>query len=396
MGSVVRRGSRDDVKYYVKYKDSDGRWKMRLSHQPTKEQAKQYLREVEARVSREQIGIAEPEDAPKVGTLMDTWAASLVNRNAADDRRRLTKHLRPVFERKRLAEITLAAVMNWIDAQRRWEDARTKKRLSEASIRHNLNLLSRFFSWAIERGHCAINPVRQIPQGRRPQQAQKRDVPWLKDDAMVRRLIHALPEPVGLMFYIGNRSGLRTGEIVALRMADLEFLHEGIIRARYSYDGPLKEDKKGTGKMKWVPAAEDALRVLGPVLARRRAQGAGPEDLVFPCPNRDGSWYRKEFIEACWEAATKKLEVDLTWYEATRHSFTSRNLEAGASLDEVSAALGHSSPVVTKRYYDHFIRKSFSSGLRAGLGLRGDEGARADVIAIDKPRTRRKRASEST
>ena len=58
MGSVVRRGSRDDVKYYVKYKDSDGRWKMRLSHQPTKEQAKQYLRDVEARVSREQIGIA--------------------------------------------------------------------------------------------------------------------------------------------------------------------------------------------------------------------------------------------------------------------------------------------------------------------------------------------------
>jgi len=58
----------------------------------------------------------------------------------------------------------------------------------------------------------------------------------------------------------------------------------------------------------------------------------------------------------------------MTWYEATRHSFVSRHLANGASLDEVSAAVGHSSPVVTKRFYDHFIRRSFSPRLRAGLG----------------------------
>jgi hypothetical protein len=68
------------------------------------------------------------------------------------------------------------------------------------------------------------------------------------------------------MFYLGNRSGLRTlrtGEIAGLRMSDLGFLGEGVIRARYSYDGPLKEDKDGTGKVKWVPAAEDARRCWG-------------------------------------------------------------------------------------------------------------------------------------
>jgi hypothetical protein len=41
---------------------------------------------------------------------------------------------------------------------------------------------------------------------------------------------------------------------------------------------------------------------------------------------------------------TKKgelVEVEhptMTWYEATRHSFVSRHLSTGASLDEVSAA----------------------------------------------------------
>ena len=30
--------------------------------------------------------------------------------------------------------------------------------------------------------------------------------------------------------------------------------------------------------------------------------------------------------------------------------------------------MGHSSPLVTRRYYDHHIRKTFSPALRAGLG----------------------------
>ena len=44
-------------------------------------------------------------------------------------------------------------------------------------------------------------------------------------------------------------------------------------------------------------------------------------------------------------------------------------MSGGASLDEVAAALGHSTPLVTRRYYDHFVRKSFSPGLRGGLGI---------------------------
>ncbi|MCE9576299.1 MAG: hypothetical protein K8W52_24330 [Deltaproteobacteria bacterium] len=143
------------------------------------------------------------------------------------------------------------------------------------------------------------------------------------------------------------------------------------------------------GKLEWVPA--------GPWLAQRKAQGAGPEDRVFSCARRKGLCYREEFIEACWERAaprhvgahqvtleTKGTKVatevrpTMTWYQATRHSFVSRHLSAGASLDEVSAAVGHSSPVVTKRFYDHDVRRSFSPTLRAGLGL----GAKHDGARV--------------
>ena len=76
-------------------------------------------------------------------------------------------------------------------------------------MRHNLNLLSRFFAWAIERGHASMNPVRQIPFGRRPLGAPKKDGFWIQDEETFWRLYESLPVPVRYVFWIGNRSGLR-------------------------------------------------------------------------------------------------------------------------------------------------------------------------------------------
>jgi integrase len=268
-------------------------------------------------------------------------------------------------------------------------------------MRQNVNLLSRFFSWAVERGHASVNPVRLIPQGKRPTQAQKRDQPWLEDDAIVRKLFGKLREPVHLIFYLGNRSGLRLGELCGLRISDLSFLEKGVIRVRYQYDGAfLKEDKRSEGKIKWVPSPADADVVLADWLTARESGGAGPEDLLFPNPHRGGKSYQKLFIERAWEEAInafneeakkenpKAQDLELTFYQATRHSFVSRTLFKGASLEEVSAAVGHSSPEVTKRYYDHFVRQSFSPGLREGLGVAPKE--RPAKVILMRTKGRRK------
>jgi hypothetical protein len=78
-----------------------------------------------------------------------------------------------------------------------------------------------------------------------------------------------------------------------------------------------------------------------------------------------------------------EVKPKMTWYQATRHSFVSRHLSRGASLDEVSAAVGHSSPIVTKRFYDHYVRRSFSPKLRAGLGLTAKQSG-GRVVAMKR------------
>lgn len=226
---------------------------------------------------------------------MEQWLDGLTNRNAQDDRTRVAKHVLPVFGDRRLSEVGLPAVMAWLD------DMKAAGKLGGASRRHNLNELSRFFSWAIARGLTEINPVKQIPQGSRPRAAAKTIQPWLDDDAMVRKIIQELPEPIHYMFYLGNRSGLRTGEICGLRMSDFEYLDEGVIRVRHSYDGPLKEDKNLEGKTKWVPAADDCDSFLRPWLIKRKNDGSGPESYIFPSPINPSKPSRYEWTKKILE-----------------------------------------------------------------------------------------------
>ena len=361
MSSIFNRGTKDRPKWYARFKDADGVWRSRLTHQPTRALAGKVSAELQARAERLRLGLErEPVTSPLCGPLMEQWSMGLMNRSSRDDVGRLRLHVLPRFKSLRLEDVTLAEIMRWLDEER------AAARISPATQRHCLNLVSRFFGWAIERGHATTNPVRSIPPGRRPQQPGKRDVPWLEDDAMVNRLMDTLPDPFRLMFYVGNRSGLRLGEICGLRLSDVAYLAKGAIRVRYSYTGPLKEDRRGVGKTKWTPAPSDAAAVLGPWIARRRAEGAADEAFVF-APGKGGH-FQKEAVEAVWERARTALGLgSLTFYQATRHSFASRNLARGVPLDEVAAALGHSTPAVTAKHYAHFIRKTFSAGMLAPL-----------------------------
>ena len=256
MASIKTRGPKNARRYYVAFdvgRTPEGRriQRMHLLKGATNlADARQEL----ARVEREVVASRDPF-APvvkeQVGPLLDRWQESLTNRSAADDRSRIRNHLQPKLKAMTIDAVTLPVVMKWVD-----ELANTD--LSPQSQRHMLNLLSRFFSWCIERGMATVNPVKMVPQGRRPVAVKTEDAPWLDDPKKVQELIAALGPEVGLMFYLANGSGMRLGEACGLKIGDLDFLDEGVIRVAHSYGGPLKEDRRGEGKVKWVPAPLDA------------------------------------------------------------------------------------------------------------------------------------------
>lgn len=429
MASAYNRGTERNPIWWVRYKDRNGKWSsVRAPKADTIVEARRAADVVQERVDAglppvDEDGQATATDEVTIGSLVKAWEATLRTRSIDDDRSRIHRHLLPKWRDTPIGRVDLPSVMRWIDEMRagtapvapaplddKGQPMRQRGRkpaggvLSDATIRHNLNTLSRFFSWAIERGHTSINPVRLIPTGKRPHQSAKvADAPWLDDDAMVRTVIGELPRVVGLCFYLCNRAGLRSGEALGLRMSDFGFLDEGTIRVGHSYDGPLKEDKRREGKVKRVPAPADCADVMGPWLVERRAAGAQPEDLVFPSQPSRGRRkqpdahqglplaaprpYRALYLSRNWNEVAAAHGLRMTWYQATRHSMVSRNLSRGASLDEVSEAVGHGSPVVTARHYAHFVRKSYSPTLRAGLDMK-PTGEVAPVININSGKGR--------
>ena len=380
MGSIVSRGTRTKPRYYLQFRigtkpDGAPKLVMRVARGAQNvSDARKELARIETAIARGD----EWESGSKlvvrdVPTLLREWSDSLRNRSAKADRDVIVRDIVPAFKGINLDQLTVGVLMRWLDAMATTD-------LGGQSQLHRFNYMSRFCTWCVERELMAANPCRSVPRGKRPKVTRDPNVPWLEDDALVPTIMERLEAAsygLGLMFYVARFSGLREGEVAGLRMSDLGWLQDGVIRVRYSYAGPLKEDRANTGKSKMVPAPTDAVDVLRLHLKRRQLQGAKGEDLVFvydrQSKRRKGEWvtwsgYHPHTIQQEFRAVADALGLhDLDWYRATRHSFITKALIAGASLDEVSAAVGHSSPVVTKKFYDHLVRKSYSSVLRQGL-----------------------------
>lgn len=389
MASVINRGTKAKPALYASYKDADGVWqqkKIPAEHCYSKKDADRYTQKLQEDID---AGKPDPRKAKTFSDLAGDWRKTLKNRDTINDDCRLGLHLLPYFGAMLVTKIDQSAILDFIDKQRQTPKRRGKGMLSESTIRHNVNLLSRFFGWCVPR-HLPSNPIAGIAQGKRPQPADRLrgELPWIDDDKTVRDLFHALPAPHGLIFYIGNRTGARLGEVCGLRLSSFANVDRGFVTLRWTYDdGCLKEDKKCAGKSKNAPVPPDLAELVKAQLERRRAEGATSESLMFPSPHDDKAYgplaIERAWIAACASVGFTKPHPDdadrqiprCTFYEGTRHSFISRNLRdtRGRALYEIARAVGHADTSMIAKHYARWVIEEFSDDLRGGLGLRSDQ-----------------------
>jgi integrase len=167
----------------------------------------------------------------------------------------------------------------------------------------------------------------------------------------------AASEQDSAIFLTAAFTGLRMGELLALRWRDVDFSGSTIrVRASY-YAGQLTTPK--SGKVRAVPMAPDVAEALAQVGARE--DWTGDDDLVFvgvAGGYLDGSALRRRYKAALAAGGLRPLR-----FHDLRHTFGTRMIGM-ADIRRVQEWMGHADIQTTMRYL-HYAPRSEDAELVA-------------------------------
>ena len=275
-------------------------------------------------------------------------------------------------ELRRLVDATtvVAKVEAYLHAKRR--DC-----LSAKTVQNQLNFLHGIFAFAIRRGWATTNPVALVERPRAHRSAHRR-LRFLQPQE-IEAVLRAVPDDaLGAverpLYLAAAMTGLRQGELLALRWSDVDWSASRVRVAESHTRGAFDSPKSHRGRS--VPMAD---RLAGELERHfQRSYHRGDQDLVFAHPATghvlDPSRVRERFRAALARAGVP----DITFHEL-RHPFGTQMAAAGAPLRAIQEWMGHADASTTEIYAHYapdptggaaFGQRAFGSGTasRSPLG----------------------------
>jgi integrase len=244
-----------------------------------------------------------------------------------------------------IADITTAN----IDAYR--EHALIERGLSPSTVQRDLTNLSGIFGRAKRKHWISANPyddaerVKVVDSG----DFNVLTVEQLEAVARAARSVHE-----AALYRVAGYSGLRQGELRALRWHDVDFAGATLhVRRNLPAHGEEKVPKSKV--IRSVPLIDQAARALDQL--SRRAMLTAPEDRVFVSPTGgplDDGDIREAFYVALAAAGLDHLrarEQPITFHDL-RHTFGTLAVQVWPVTD-VQAYMGHADVKTTMRYVHH-------------------------------------------
>jgi integrase len=329
MASIKKR---DDGKYRARYRDAAG-----------KEIARHFARRIDAKQWLDQVttsivtGVYVDPKAAKT-TVRDYakgWEAAQVGRDATtrvvDNALRL--HLLP-----QLGDLPMGAV-------RRSHVQAIVKVMSESHSAATVGLVygvaSRMFASAVDDRVIGVSPCRKItlPKGDGvevvPPTVEQVVTLTEKADARYKAAVVMLAG-----------SGLRIGELLGLRVSDVDFLRRTVrVERQRRQNGTLGPPKTATS-VRTVPLGKVVVDALAAHLA------AYPSDeWLFTEPGGAPIAYRR--WRTLWDATRTEAKLPNVGTHDLRHFFASALIAGGASVKQVQTTLGHANASITLQTYSH-------------------------------------------
>lgn len=284
-----------------------------------------------APVSKEVTPITQKE-VPHFTTFAEEFVANYAQANnkpseVQSKRMIINKHLKPAFGKLRLNEITGRDIEAFKAQQI------TKRKLTAKTVNNHLAVLRRLLVLAHEWG--IINTFARVQFLKAP----KPEFDYLEFDEAEQLISNADIITWRPMITLALKTGLRLGELLALRWQDIDLPNKRLFVRQAVARGIVGTPK--SGKAREVPLCDLALVSLK---AHRHLRGP----LIF-C-KEDGSMLTKEQCKHPLWRACKRAGLRRIGWHALRHTFASHLAMQGAPLKAVQELLGHSTIEMTMRY----------------------------------------------
>jgi len=309
----------------------------------SKKAANAVAREVEARLAKGDMGMIR-EKCPTLSIYGKQWLESPLRQWSAGTLQNYVSifemHIKQHLGSKQLNKVKRLDVKEFIGKL---------DGLSPARKRSILAVLSGLFENAVDDEIISTNPCQNTTK--HCGNGTVYDIEALTAEEVQTLLENAakLPIAADTLFLLAVRTGLRIGELLALRWSDIDFEGRWLeVNRSYYYHtktyGPPKNKK--SRKVDLTPATVEALKNLQ---AQRKVVSIGGDDLVFT--NGDGEplgyFYLRDAIK---RIAPKRIRIhDL------RHTYATLRIAKGDNILDVSKQLGHHKVAFTIDKYGHWI-----------------------------------------
>ncbi len=171
------------------------------------------------------------------------------------------------------------------------------------------------------------------------------------------------------LYLTAAMTGLRQGELVALRWRDVDWT-AGRIRVRQNYVLGEFGTPKSRRSTRSVPMADEVARELDQ-LSRADADADG-DDLVFADPYTGGP-LDKAAIRRRYRRALKAARLEPSHrFHDLRHTFGTRMAAAGVPMRTLQEWMGHRDIETTQRYADYAPSAHESAFVEAAFGVEAD------------------------
>lgn len=225
---------------------------------------------------------------------------------------------------------------------------------------------------------------------RAPKQV-KPDVAYWRAEEVVQFLAYAEPHRLYGLFYTAVVTGMRRGELVALRWRDVEVPKKRIhVRLNAVDIGGVVHvgETKTKASRRIVHLQDDDVRVLLGHRERQRAEreqlGGAWSDLDLVFPSQLGTHLNPRNLSRAFDGLVRRAGVTKIGVHGLRHTHASLLIRNGIDIGVVSERLGHTNPGFTRNVYQHLYDEQRT---QAALGLANLLRGAFPPTSADQPTT---------